>query len=147
MLDLPLREVERSLGVQLSREEVVRILESLEFRCEPEAEQALRVTVPEHRLDCQYAADLIEEIARIYGYDRIPVTEMADRLPPQRANRDLELEEEVRDLLVACGLQEIVTYSLTSLEREAALRPGDRWPIWRSTAMWSSPIRSRRTAR
>jgi phenylalanyl-tRNA synthetase beta chain len=124
MLDLPLREVERSLGVQLSREEVVRILESLEFRCEPEAEQALRVTVPEHRLDCQYAADLIEEIARIYGYDRIPVTEMADRLPPQRANRDLELEEEVRDLLVACGLQEIVTYSLTSLEREAALRPG-----------------------
>ncbi len=86
-------------------------------------DESLRVTVPDHRLDCTYPADLIEEVARIYGYDRIPVTEMADRLPPQRSNRNLDLEEEVRDVLVGCGLQETVTYSLTSLTREAALDP------------------------
>jgi len=66
---------------------------------------------------------LIEELVRIYGYDRIPLTEMADRLPPQRSNRTLQLEERVRDILVACGLQEVITYSLTNLEREAALDP------------------------
>ena len=81
------------------------------------------MTVPDHRLDCQYPADLIEEVVRIYGYDRIPVTELADRLPPQRSNRDLELEEVVRDILIGCGLQEVITYSLTNLEREAALYP------------------------
>jgi phenylalanyl-tRNA synthetase beta chain len=116
-------EVERNLGIRFEVKEVVELLESLEFGCEVISDDAVRVTVPEHRLDCQYPADLIEEVARIYGYDRIPVTEMADRLPPQRANRDLDLEEEIRDVLSACGLQEVVTYSLTNLEREAALDP------------------------
>jgi len=117
-------EVERILGIPIAMDESVSILESLEFKCEQLTESTLQVTVPPHRLDCQYPADLIEEIARIHGYDRIPATEMADRLPPQRSNRALDLEEQVRDVLVGCGLQEIVTYSLTSLAREAALVPG-----------------------
>ena len=123
VIDLTTTEVERNLSVRLSLDEIVSILERLEFRCEPIGENAIRVTVPNHRLDCEYPADLIEEIARVHGYDRIPVTEMADRLPPQRANRDLELEEEVRDVLVGCDLQEVITYSPTSLAREAALDP------------------------
>jgi phenylalanyl-tRNA synthetase beta chain len=123
---LTTEEVERNLGMRFGIDEIQSILESLEFACEPvEGQpQALRVTVPDHRLDCEYPADLIEEVSRIYGYDRIPVTEMADRLPPQRTNRSLDLEEEVRNILVGCGLQETVTYSLTNLEREASLRPG-----------------------
>ncbi|MBN1136835.1 MAG: phenylalanine--tRNA ligase subunit beta, partial [Anaerolineae bacterium] len=121
---LTAREVERILGIPIAAGEAVSILESLEFKCEPIADGELRVTVPPHRLDCQYPADLIEEIARIYGYDRIPAVEIADRLPPQRSNRALDLEEQVRDVLVGCGLQEIVAYSLTSPDREAALVPG-----------------------
>lgn len=128
VIELTADEVERNLGLRFGLDEITCLLESLEFKCEvpPTASdrEPIRVTVPDHRLDCAYPADLIEEIARIYGYDRIPVTELADRLPPQRANRALELEEQVRDLLVACGLQEVVTYSLTSLAREAALVPG-----------------------
>ncbi len=124
VIELTTSEVERNLGICFGLEEIEGILESLEFVCEPVAEDALRVTVPDHRLDCEYPADLIEEIARIYGYDSIPVTEMADRLPPQRANRDLDLEEAVRDVWSGCGLQETVTYSLTNREREAALDPG-----------------------
>jgi phenylalanyl-tRNA synthetase beta chain len=123
VIDLTTAEVACNLGVRFRLEEMVGILEPLEFQCEALSADTLRITVPDHRLDCQYPADLIEEIARIHGYDRIPVTEMADRLPPQRANRQLELEEEVRDVLVGCGLQEVVTYSLTNLGREAALDP------------------------
>ena len=124
VIELATSEVQRNLGIRFSPKQITSFLEPLEFECAPVAEDGLRVTVPEHRLDCQYPADLVEEVARIHGYDRIPVTELADRLPPQRANRDLELEEKVRDVLVACGLQEVVTYSLTSLAREAALDPG-----------------------
>jgi phenylalanyl-tRNA synthetase beta chain len=107
----------------LDLSEIEALLAPLEFRCERKAQSALRVTVPEHRLDCQYPADLVEEIARMYGYDRIPITEMADRLPPPQPNRSLVLEEEVRDLLVGCGLQEVITYALTTPAREAALDP------------------------
>ena len=123
VIDLTTSEVERSLGIHFDLDAIASILEPLEFRCEPISEDALRVTVPNHRLDCEYPADLIEELVRIYGYDRIPLTEMADRLPPQRSNRALQLEEKVRDILVGCGLQEVITYSLTNLDQEAALDP------------------------
>jgi phenylalanyl-tRNA synthetase beta chain len=123
VIELTTDVVERSLGIRLDLDEIVSFLEPLEFQCEPLAAGTLLVTVPDHRVDCQYPADLIEDVARMYGYDRIPVTELADQLPPQRSNRALDLEEEVRNVLVSCGLQETITYSLTNLEREAAVNP------------------------
>ena len=50
-------------------------------------------------LDIEIPADLLEEIARVYGYDRIPTTLLSGELPPQRANVELEVEEKLRDLL------------------------------------------------
>lgn len=126
VVDLPPAEVTRLLGVELNPEEITRILESLEFGVERQPNGDLRVTAPDHRLDISAEpatgrADLLEEIARIYGYDRLPVSEMADELPPQRNNTALDREERVRDLLVQAGLQEVVTYRLTTPEAEARL--------------------------
>ena len=144
-------EVERLLGIRLGVEEVVRILEALEFKCEvrelgnsPVSNPLISVTVPDHRLDIGSGvvgrADLVEEIARIYGYERIPEAQMSDILPPQRGDRSLELEERARDLLVNAGLQEIVTYSLTSSERERRLLPGDTPPDDRLYITLVNPI-------
>jgi phenylalanyl-tRNA synthetase beta chain len=157
-------EVERILGIRLSVDEIVRILESLEFKCEvgrrledgswtledepptPNLQPltSIRVTAPDHRLDIGVGvvgqADLIEEIARIYGYERIPETQMADTIPPQRGNRSLELEERARDLLVNAGLQEIVTYSLTSPERERRILPADTPPDARPYVTLVNPM-------
>lgn len=128
-IDLPQTEVTRLLGIELSLEEIKRILTALEFEVE-ELElttsnpKSLRVTVPDHRLDISSEpttgrADLVEEIARVYGYDRVPVTEISDELPPQRNNPALSREEQSRDLLIQAGLQEIITYRLTTPESEA----------------------------
>jgi phenylalanyl-tRNA synthetase beta chain len=120
-------EVTRILGIQLSTADIVRILESLQFTCEVQSQitnqqSTIHVTVPDHRLDIGAGvvgqADVIEEIARIYGYERIPETQLADDLPPQRRNLSLEVEEQARDILVNAGLQEVLTYSLTTPERE-----------------------------
>lgn len=127
IIELATGEVERTLGMNLSTDQIAESLRSLEFECEvtgPESSPVVRVTVPDHRIDCELPADLIEEVARMVGYDRMPVTAMADRLPVQRGNRDLELEEAVRDILVACGLQEVITYTLTTAAREAPLAAG-----------------------
>jgi phenylalanyl-tRNA synthetase beta chain len=134
VLDLPRAEVTRLLGVELSAAEIKNILESLEFGVEviensalkTQNSKLLRVTAPDHRLDISAEpvtgrADLVEEIARIYGYDRLPVSEMADELPPQRNNTSLEREERTRDLLVQAGLQEVITYRLTTPQAEARL--------------------------
>ncbi|HKZ68706.1 MAG TPA: hypothetical protein VJ020_01420, partial [Anaerolineales bacterium] len=83
----------------------------------------------DHRLDIGAGvvgqADVIEEIARIYGYERIPETQITDTTPPQRTNLALELEERTRDILANVGLQEVVSYRLTTPERESlVLTPG-----------------------
>lgn len=119
-------EVRRWLGIDLSAVEIAEILERLEFKTVVQGERVL-ATAPDHRLDIGTGvigvADLMEEIARIYGYERIPETRMADELPHQLGNPEFEREERVRDLLVNLGLQEVVTYRMTSPERESRLLP------------------------
>jgi phenylalanyl-tRNA synthetase beta chain len=144
-VELPLDEVARVLGLPLSQADVTGILTSLEFEVVPE-EDVLSVTTPDHRMDVTLPADLIEEIARIYGYDRFPTTMLSDALPPQRTNLTLLVEERIKDLLVTAGLQEIVTYRLTTPEREARMLPPDAAPDDRPYITLSNPISMERVA-
>ena len=112
-------EVSRILGMEFSPADMTRILTSLEFGCTTCADNGdtrLEVAVPSHRLDVSESADLIEEIARIHGYDAIPTTLIRDVLPPQRSQPHLEGLERTRDILVGCGLTETLSYSLSSLD-------------------------------
>jgi phenylalanyl-tRNA synthetase beta chain len=127
-VDLAISEVERLLGMRFTVDEAANFLRRLEFDVKAEGE-TLYVTAPDYRMDIEGndpvtgQADLIEEIARIYGYDNIPNTIIADEMPPQWANIPLEREERTRDVLVAIGLRETVSYRLISPEREAMLIP------------------------
>ncbi len=116
------RDVQRWLGIELSREQIRSMLERLEFTCKSFGMDGLLVTSPDHRLDIGEGiagkADIIEEIARIHGYENIPEARIADELPPQLGNPSLDKEQRIRDLLVNEGLQEIVSYRLTTSERE-----------------------------
>jgi phenylalanyl-tRNA synthetase beta chain len=111
----------RILGVEVPTDEIARILTSLEFEVAAGESGTLSVTVPSHRLDVDRPVDLAEEVGRIWGYDRFPTTLMRDELPPQRPNLRLEGGERVRDILVGCGLDEIITYSLIDMEEEEQL--------------------------
>jgi len=119
-------DVRRWLGIDVPVEEIARILRGLQFGVEVTG-NTIRAQTPPHRLDIGTGitgvADLVEEVARIYGYDHIPDTRITDELPPQRSNPELEKEEKVRDVLVNLGLQEVYNYRLTSPEREARCLP------------------------
>jgi len=126
---LPLREVPRQLGITLDAAEVCGLLALLGFACEQIQDgAALKVIVPSHRLDVTIAADLIEEVARLYGYDRLPTTLIADEMPRLLPVPELALEERARDVLVGCGLTELITYALDALETEARLTVGAPLP-------------------
>jgi len=122
------QDVRRWLGIELSVSEIAAILESLEFSIDVQG-QVVKAITPDHRLDIGEGvigkADLLEEIARVYGYERVPETRMADELPPVYIDRPREREERLRDLLVELGLQEVVNYRITSIEREARRLPVD----------------------
>jgi phenylalanyl-tRNA synthetase beta chain len=119
-------DVQRWLGISLGEDEIAELLRSLEFTVQVKGEKLIAKT-PDHRLDIGEGiigvADLMEEIARIYGYDLIPETRLSDELPPQRENRSLELVERVRDILVNLGLQEVISHRLTTPEKEALRYP------------------------
>lgn len=147
---LPMREIDRILGFAIPQAEVVNILRHLQFQVTEEGE-VLTITVPDHRLDIGEGiigqADLIEDIARIYGYNNIPNTQIRDALPDQRNNLGLEREERVRDLLAQAGLREIISYRLTTPEREALLTPqgmAASWPAAEYIAL-ANPIVSDKT--
>ncbi len=112
-------EVKRILGMDFRVETMQRILSALAFQCTPhidDGDPRLEVEVPSHRLDVSIAADLIEDIARIHGYEAIPLTLIKDVLPPQRSQPLLAGIEQTRDILVGCGFTEIISYGLTSLD-------------------------------
>jgi phenylalanyl-tRNA synthetase beta chain len=146
-IELKMSEVRRVLGMDLPLEECTRLLEALEFKVEERdpgraSSQILHVTAPPHRLDIQEGpADLIEDLVRLHGYDRLPATLLSDRLPEQKGNEPLAFEERLRDRLVSVGLQEVITYSLTMPEREAPLGLPDAEYV---TLL--NPISSERTA-
>jgi phenylalanyl-tRNA synthetase beta chain len=119
-------DAERWLGIHLDAKDMAEILKRLEFEVELDGD-VVRAKTPDHRLDIGEGvigkADLMEEVARIYGYDRIPETQISDTIPPQYGNIHLEKEEKARDILVRLGLQEVITYRITSEDRE-----GRRFP-------------------
>ncbi|NMC11520.1 MAG: phenylalanine--tRNA ligase subunit beta [Chloroflexi bacterium] len=126
VVEITTHDVERWLGIRLSSPEIAEILSRLEFSVEINGD-TIKAATPDHRMDIGEGvvgmADLMEEIARIYGYERIPETRMSDTLPPQRNNPYHDLEESARDDLVKLGLQEVVTYRMTSPEREVRCFP------------------------
>ena len=111
-------------------------------RCEvdPQAPGQVLVGVPSFRLDVSIPADLIEEIARMYGYDRLPSTTIAEEMPTLPRNSDVSLQDRVRDILVGCGLDEIITYSMTSLASVAALSPGGATPSAATYLQIANPL-------
>ncbi|MDZ4768196.1 MAG: phenylalanine--tRNA ligase subunit beta [Chloroflexota bacterium] len=126
-VDLHTDEIARILGVTIPAGEAAAMLKRAGFTVR-QSGNTLKVTAPDTRMDIDTdpvtgQADLIEEIGRIYGYDRLPTTMIADAMPPQHPNPALEIEETTRDLLVGLGFRENIAYRLTTPAREAALVP------------------------
>lgn len=81
------------------------------------------VTAPYWRSDIHLAEDLVEEVARIIGYEKIPLTTLRQEMPRQNPEMLLKLKRRVRDILVGFGFQEVVTYSLTNNDVLGKLTP------------------------
>ncbi|NLN69661.1 MAG: phenylalanine--tRNA ligase subunit beta [Chloroflexi bacterium] len=118
--------VNRNLGTEISAQEIADVLTRLDFTCKVDGDKITAHTPP-HRLDIGQGligrADVLEEISRIYGYDKIPSRRLEQPLPPQIVDPGLVMQETLRDLLVNLGLQELVAYRMTSPEREARRYP------------------------
>jgi phenylalanyl-tRNA synthetase beta chain len=108
-------EVKRILGIGYSPEQIFNALASLGFDCKADGSQIM-VTAPYWRSDIRLDVDLIEEVARIIGYDKIPTTLLGEPIPRQNPEPVLELKKKIRESLVGYGFHEAMTYPLASLQ-------------------------------
>lgn len=100
--------IKRFLGISISEEEMVQILQKLDF----EVKEGV-VAVPTFRADVEHKADVAEEIARFYGYDRIPTT-LVGGSAQGKLTEEQKFERMVNDTMQALGYSEIMTYSFIS---------------------------------
>ncbi|MFA4999041.1 MAG: phenylalanine--tRNA ligase subunit beta [Candidatus Paceibacterota bacterium] len=115
---LDLSYVKNLLGVLIPEKEVKNILERLGFKVS--GSKILNVEVPTRRLDVLTQEDLIEDIGRIYGYQKIPtIFPLASLIPPKR-NLNIFWENRVKDILKEMGFNEVYNYSFIS-EKDAEI--------------------------
>lgn len=111
-IDVRVDRINKVLGIELTREEMVDILENLEIKVSGSG-NIMTVTPPTIRQDLLEEEDYIEEVARIFGYDKLPVT-----LPKGNneagKSRERALRDVAREALCSMGLNEIQTYSFVS---------------------------------
>ncbi|MBI1939921.1 MAG: phenylalanine--tRNA ligase subunit beta [Acidobacteria bacterium] len=119
-------EVLRILGADVPAEEIERILTALGFQMKRQSDGGWKVTAPSYRVDISRQVDLIEEVARHYGYDQLP---SRVRPAPPRVERDVLREKELIlcEILVGLGYREIIAMSMVDPEENA--RFTDRPPV------------------
>ena len=112
-IEVTAQRVERVLGLKIKPAEAAAILERLHFSVE-HSDGALLTRPPDFRLDCTIPEDLVEEIGRVYGYDRVPSTLPGERTPVRDLYQSQDADEVAREVLAGRELDEAVTNSLVS---------------------------------
>lgn len=101
------------LGTDISEKEITEILESLLFECKTDGDK-LEIVVPHFRLDMSIEEDIVEEIARIYGYNNIESKPIEAKVTMAVKSQDRLFEDKIKELAMKNGLTEISTYSFVS---------------------------------
>ncbi|MDO9322412.1 MAG: phenylalanine--tRNA ligase subunit beta [Pseudomonas sp.] len=123
-ITLRAERIEQMLGMAMDASEVERLLGALGLGVSADGAGQWTIMVPSHRFDISIEVDLIEELARLYGYNRLPVRYPQARLAPQRkAEAAVELPA-LRRLMVARGYQEAITYSFIDPKMFELFSPG-----------------------
>jgi len=118
--------IPRILGVDVPRDEVRRQIWALGIEVLWEDDEAIHALQPSWRPDLTREIDLVEEVARLWGYDRIPSVVRGVGVPPEPPSPELALVPELRTWLIGMGLQEVVTSALVAPKHVETTHSGDR---------------------
>ena len=130
VIDLRIDKTNHFLGTSLSRKTIADYLRALEMEVADAAQNVIRVTPPSFRVDITREVDLMEEVARLEGFDRIPVTTPNIRPTDEADIPEHMIADRIREVMVGIGFAEVITYSFISpdsadllgAEKESSLR-------------------------
>ncbi|ANK59323.1 phenylalanine--tRNA ligase subunit beta [Loigolactobacillus backii] len=116
VVEVSQERINHVLGMQISAAEITKIFKRLAFGVS-EMNGQFKVSVPTHRWDISIPADLIEEVARLYGYDKMPTTLPASASTPGILTPQQRRVRQMAQLLEASGLNQAISYALTTSEK------------------------------
>lgn len=135
-ITIALARINKILGTSLTSEKVVAIFDRLGFSTELDAtKQTFKVTVPVRRWDIHIEADLLEEVARIFGYDNLPVTLPTGDPTIGQLTTEQKLMRASRTVMEGLGLTQAMSYGLTTIAKSQQFVKGDHelvkvdWPM------------------
>ena len=129
-IDLRVDKTNRFLGTELSRDTVAGYLQAVEMEVQPSGENVLQVKPPSFRVDITRDWDLMEEVARLEGYDHIPITIPPIRPSDEKESPEMTTGDRVREIMAGLGFSEVISFSFIApdsadflgAERESPLR-------------------------
>ncbi len=129
VIDMRIDKTNDFLGTALSQDTITGYLRALELHVETVEPNLIRVTPPPYRVDLTREVDLMEEVARLEGYDRILVTSPHIRPSDEGDLPGLALGDKMREIMVGLGFTEIITYSFIPPDSAAFLGAGEDSPL------------------
>lgn len=127
-VSITLEKINCSLGTSITMDEVIKILDQLGFG-HKYTEEKVVVSIPPRRWDIEIEADIVEEVARIYGYDRLPATLPVTASVPGQLTAAQKLVRQTRNYLEAAGLTQNISYVLTTEKKSTAYSQHAAEPI------------------
>ncbi|WP_368646032.1 phenylalanine--tRNA ligase subunit beta [Alkalibacterium putridalgicola] len=125
---ITLDRINQALGTELVMDEVVHLMHRLGFETET-ATNSLTVTVPPRRWDIEIEADIIEEVARLHGYNRLPATLPHSESVPGELSHKQQRVRDTRHFMEGAGLSQAISYALTTNEKANAFSRAEGEPV------------------
>tara|TARA_B110000263_G_scaffold247038_1_gene259124 strand:+ start:1242 stop:3686 length:2445 start_codon:yes stop_codon:yes gene_type:complete len=120
LVEMDIQYVKKICGMNVSEDEVLQKLELLGFSLHSKANGLLVIEIPLWRTDIHIVDDLIEEFIRIYGYDSVPSIPLSGSIPMHPQQKIVGIRDKIKDMFVNKGFHEIITYSLTTIDKLTA---------------------------
>ncbi len=127
-IELSVKRANRLLGMVMSQDEISSYLTSVQLDVAPLDEDRLRVVAPTFRVDLKRPEDLMEEVARLKGYDQIPTTHPLSHVVANPQDKKFQVRNQLRQVFAGCGFSEVVTYSFIAQEACDSLQLAHRDP-------------------
>lgn len=113
-IELGVRATGKALGAELDKSEIKSLLESIEFKIKNSGADTIRVTPPSFRVDIARPVDLMEEVARLYGYEKIPASLPLMQSETALPSKELVIREKIKNIMTGLSFTEVVNYSFIS---------------------------------
>ena len=123
-INLSLETVRKSLGVEINEKYIINTLRKLCFSPKKIKGDTLQITIPTHRFDITHQKDLIEEIARIYGYDNFP-SSLPNKIVDYETYK-IPISEKIANALVSRGYNEVINYTFISKDSQIKTTKSDQ---------------------